>query len=241
MQLSPEQFQRLAKDADKKFLAELEADLAKAEPAFLPRFAKSARGQIVRNLHARALQAGATSARSITLLARLMVGIAPNITSDPAVRAWLANTSQTPDEAIPWLAERLTEADWERIDDNRRDLVAFIPPAADELPLVDRVALALPVVLWDLVNAHATPALATSALRAAEQLGFNGLDDAPVAVASWRLLYGRAFADAALNWPQDVRDAGEPPATRLAMLRARIMLDHGRWAGRARSANSFRA
>jgi hypothetical protein len=230
MQLTPDQFQRFAQDAESRFLAELQADLAKAEPAFLPRFANAASTQIVRNLHARALQAGARSAMSITLLARLMVGIAPNIASDPAVRAWLANTGQTPDEAIPWLADRLTEADWERIDDNRRDLSAFIPPTADALSLADRVAQALPVVLWDLVDAHTAPALATSAVRAAQQLGFDGLDDAPVAVAAWRLLYGRAFADAALNWPQDVRDAGEPPATRLAMLRARIMLDHGRWA-----------
>jgi hypothetical protein len=230
MQLNPGQFDQFAKDADERFLSELEADLAKSEAAFLPRFAKPAREQIVRHLLARARLAGATSTTSITLLARLMVGIAPNIASDPAVRAWLANTGQTPDEAIPWLAERLTEADWERIDDRRCDLMALTPPSADALPLVERVELALPVVLWDLVDAQAAPALAASALRAAQQLGFDGLDDAPVAVAAWRLLYGRAFADAALNWPQDVRDAGEPPATRLAMLRARIMLDHGRWA-----------
>lgn len=230
MQLTAHQVRQHTALAEAQFLSWLQAELMEAEPAFLPRFDARVRPRIVHNLVRRARHLGATWQSSITLWALLMAGMAPNLHTDPAVRAWLASTGGSIDAHIKGLPANLGEADWQRISRHRQDWLLFVPPQADAWPLVQRVALALPLVLWDHVPEARAAELAAAAVAAAHKLGFAGLDDAPVAVAAWRFLYGASFADPVRGWPQDIRDPAEAPAIRLEMLRTRIMMDHGRWA-----------
>lgn len=225
----PAQYRHLAAREEKAFIQRLQAKLERDEPALLPRFPPRQRAAIVANICRRARAVGATWESAIGAWGGYMVGIAPNLGRDPAVRAWLASTGATPDETITRLPDLLTEADWARVQAHRSDLPLYLPPEADSHPLASRVAEALPLVLWDLVPPERAQEYAQAAIAAASQLGLGGLDDAPLAVAAWRLLYATSFDDALRGWAGDITEPTRPPAERLAMLRARIMLDHQRW------------
>ncbi|MBT9489200.1 MAG: hypothetical protein IV093_16980 [Rubrivivax sp.] len=230
MKLAQHQVRRLDAVAETEFTERLAELVRRTEPSLLPRFPIQVQRRIVSNLVERARAVGAASQRAMATWACLMAAIAPNIGADPAVRAWLARTGSTVDATIPMLSELLSPRDWERIDAARADLALFTPVSADVWPLEQRVAAALPLVLWDRVSVAEAPSLAAQAMQMARQLGMAALEDAPLALAALRKLYEFAPGAAQPAWLDDLRQPGTPPAVQLAMLRARIMLDHGRWA-----------
>ena len=223
------QLDRLSQREQGAFLLKLQHKLEQVEPALLPRFPDAQRAIIAKNVHLRGLSVGLTWQSALAAWGGYMVAIAPNIGADPAVRAWLNSTGPRPDEAVTSLPDLLSDSDWARIDANRCDLPLFVPPELDRHTIEARVAHAMAIVLWDHVAPDRALGMAGAAVIAAERLGFGGLDDAPIAVAAWHLLYGRSQDHRGHAWPAEVQAADSPPATRLAMLRARIMLDHGRW------------
>lgn len=230
LKLLPTQIRALDREANDSFLAELQQIIDGLDGAFLPRFPAAVRRAIVGNLVARARSAGAQSQRAITVWCGLMCIAAPNLGADPAVRAWVARTGTTTDGAIAALADVLSPADLARIEAGREDLPLFTPASADRAPPEQRVAMALPLVLWDRVDAAGAQVWAQEYLRAAHTLGMDGLSDAPVALAVMAALYGTGADLWQHDWAQALRASDVPAGTRLSMLRARIMLDHGRWA-----------
>ncbi len=227
--VSRAQFDRFERNAELAFLARLGGYLSARHPAFLPRFAPPVQAQIVAMMVARARRAGATWQSTIALFCDLMEAVAPNFHRDPELAATIGSPDPESDPRIRSLADRVDARVWAQAERNRSDLDLYVPPELDHAPVAERIAAALPVILWDRVPAAAAGRLATRATELARRLGFESLEDAPLAVAAWRTLYaGAGDSDARRSWAADIIDLGVPARQRLAALRLRIMIDHRR-------------
>jgi hypothetical protein len=227
--LTPHQLKGLEARADDAFVETLRAFLAQEYPAFLPRFPVAVQVQLTRGMLERAEAAGAQTQQSIGQWCLLMLVMGPNLGRDPAIRAWLASTGASADQRIRELDHLLSEADWARIDTHREDLPLLTPMALDDADLPTRTQAALPMVLWEHERRADDRQLAQEACTAASRLGLQGLADAPLALALAQTLYGSALASRP-DWLTALQDTRHSARSRLEMLRARIMLDHGRWA-----------
>lgn len=227
--LSSAQMEALQTQADDGFVETVRAFLAEAEPAFLPRFPADVQRQITGILITRAEAAGAHTQHAIGHWALMLLTLGGHLPHDPAVRAWLASTGATADQRIQQLDTLLTASDVDRIVASRQDLPWFTPPALDLETVWVRTCAALPLLLWESTHRADDSTRAQAACAAARQLGMEDLDDAPLALAVANALYGGSLASRP-RWLNDLQDPRLPARTRLELLRARIMFDHGRWA-----------
>lgn len=217
------QLDDLSRTADAAFAEGLRLHLADRHPALLPRFPEPQQRRIVETMIARARRCGATWESSIALFCDLMEAVAPDFHRSPAIAAAIGPADRRTDERIEALPDTVEPAAWDHAERNRCDLDLYAHPDLDGAPPGDRIAAALDILLWD--HAAARDALASGAMTAAERFGFAALPDAPLALAAWRALYG---AGTRLAWMDDIVDPAVPPGVRLAALRLRIMIDHGR-------------
>lgn len=222
-------FERGAEDG---FLERLRGHLARRHPAFLPRFPPPVQTLILARMTERARSRGATWESSIALYCDLMEGVAPNFDAVPEIASAIGPPDRGADERIAALAERVPAQAWARAEAGRDELALYAPVGLDDASPAERLAAALPLVLWDSVTADGAVAAAERALALAARHGFaehaGGLADAGLALAGWQALYGSTPAARSASWLRDVSDPGRPAAERLALLRLRIMLDHGR-------------
>jgi len=228
--LSAYQLSAMHKRAEEGFVETVRAFLSEEYPAFLPRFPLPVQQAITRMLIGRAEAAGATLQSTVGTWLMLMLNVAPNLGDDPAVRAWLASTGSNPDERIGALDHLLTESDWERVDSARCDLALVTSPELDAAAVVVRTAAALRWVMWDAGASRDLVQMARESTETAAQFGLADSADAPLAIAMARHLYAREARADAPGWLQDLQNPQLRPRVRVEMLRARIMLDHGRWA-----------
>ena len=224
---------RLAAQAEAEFVLRLTEHLCERRPEFLPRFPAELRPRIVKNMVDRACRVGATWESSIAQLVEMMEVFAPNLLDDPRISKLIApgapeveKLGHDPvDRRIAHFRKLMDEGDWQRVIAARSELPLYISPDLDGAPLPDRLAAALPLVLWDHVSEQQAPALAAEAIDRAEREGFAAHEDAGLAVAGWMTLYKPGEHQ---SWENDIRDPSRPASERLEMLRYRIMIDHGR-------------
>ena len=214
--------------AGTEFANQLDAHLSARQPGYLPRFPAQSRKLLVGNMMARAQRYGLTWKSTITLFCDLMQSAAPNFDRHPRIQDALAGGTADPDVRMRSLPARVPAAVWDEIAGQRVDLPLYVAPDLDDRPLEDRVAHALPIVLWDHIAPAAAHDVALWTMKAAASLGLDGLDDAPLAVAAMQVFYLAASPGKKPDWLADVRDPALPPKVRLELLRLKIALDHGR-------------
>lgn len=211
------------------FLAGLSTHLSRRKPGLLARFPPSARDALVRNMVARAERHGLTWKSTITLFCDLMQSVAPNFDRHPLIRKALIDGASDADVRFRSIFAEVPSDVWDEVARNRVDLPLFTDPEFDGRPLVERVAQAMPVVLWDHIAPGISAEAARWAMRAAANLRLDGLDDAPLAIAAMRVFYPSVSTPERPDWLADIRDISRPAPVRLELLRLRIALDHGRW------------
>lgn len=226
--IANDQLDKLDAIAALAFARDLFGHLARRQPNLLPRFAPAVREAVMRNMVARADRHGLTWKSTITLYCDLMQSVAPDFDRHPLVRDALESGAPDADIRMRSLIARVPSAVWGEVVADRTELPLYTGPEMDGRPLVDRVAQALPLVLWDRVDRARAPDVARWAVSAAGSLGFGSLDDAPLVVATWRSLDPAAASGGKPGWLADIRDTAVPPKVRLELLRLRIALDHGR-------------
>lgn len=208
------------------FLAELQDYLAGRDPGLLPVLDPSARPVVVAAMVGRARRCGVKWRSSTALFCDLMQLVAPDFYRHPAVRGLYVRDGADPDALTQQLADLVPAATWEEIAGQRSDLPLYTPPEADDLPLVERIAAALPIILWGRVKPGAGANLAGAGLAEAARLGLSDADDAGLVLAAIMHLYPstRALPD----WAEAA--AAKPGSTqaKLELMRLRAALDHGR-------------
>jgi hypothetical protein len=227
--ISSKRLDMLRERVEDSFVESIRWFLADVNPAFLPRFPPEVQLDITRMLMRRAESVGATTQSATGVWLSLMLLVAPNLGEDPAVRAWVSSTGASRDERIGALDRLLTAQDWERIDTRRSDLPLVTPEELDDCDLVVRTASALRWVLWDAGPRTDFERAAREAVAAAARFDLAASADAPLALAVARELYARDGSGGSLGWRQDVQNQQFRPRVRVEMLKARVMLDHGRW------------
>lgn len=226
--IKPAQMDVFQRQSEQAFLERLRRFHAERHPAFLPRFPPDVQTAILTGMMERAKARGATWQSSIALFCDLMEAVSPRFDRDPDIMQAMGPSDRHTDDRLDRLTGAVAPPVWERLARERDDLPLYAPAGLDEAPLAQRLAAALPLVLWDTVAAPRAPEVAEGAIALATHFGFDGLDDAGLAIAAWRALYGAGWRDGTLPWVRDVVEPARPARERLALLRLRIMLDHGR-------------
>ncbi|WP_133510437.1 hypothetical protein [Candidatus Thiosymbion oneisti] len=184
---------------------------------------------IVGHMIARGRKWGATWKNSLALFADLLQTVAPNFDHNHFIREALERGADTADNRILSLVDRAPHIAWRKAEAARIELFLYTAPDMDPLPLIERTAAALPLVLWDQATPEDARPKAEAAFNLAGSLGFAELQDGPLVLAVARALYGPELTvEARHPWIADVLDPRCSPDMRLELLRLRIALDFGR-------------
>ena len=228
--LRADQMAYLDQQFSRKFVGKLRAALAEKYPQCLPSFPLPVQERIVANLLGRAQRRGLTKTRAVIAFAEMMLAIAPNFDEHPEVRTLLGITGMDPNGVVLTLSKRVSRRGWQEIEAATQDLPLFIAPELIDRTVADQTAGALPLALGDLLGPADPGAVAESALATARGLGWQEVPDAGLAVAAWRLLYGKEYRDAGTYpWVGDVLAGDRSPREQVAMLKYRLSLDHQRY------------
>jgi hypothetical protein len=229
LQINPKQFEVFQQQAELQFAQKLQHALAGKYPHMLSRFPDGIQLKIVGNMIDRAKRWGIDWKSSLVIFAELMISIAPNFDQQADIKRVLESDKEQANQRIKAITEYVPDSAWSQAEANSDDLPYFLSAEFLNASLTDQTARAIPLVLWDKEAEFDPHQYATSACQYANQLGFNDINDAPLTIVVWRSLYGSKFNDPELYpWASDILDNKRPAWERIAMLKFRIALDHGR-------------
>jgi hypothetical protein len=227
--LRPEQFQVFQEQAERKFALQLQHALAKRYPYVLPCFPDAVQKQIVMNMINRAKSWGITWQSSLTIFAELMIVIAPNFDEQTEIRYALKSDRKQINQIMKTITYQVPEAAWSKAKATADDLPLFLSVNYFHTSLMNKTVSAMPLVLWDKIDKINTYQYTINAFQYANQLGLNGLNDAPLTLVVWRCLYGPKFNNPKVfSWVNDIINHKHQPRKILAMIKLRIALDHAR-------------
>ncbi len=229
LKINPQQFEIFQQQAKCQFAQKLQHALADKYPHILPRFPDEIQLKIVINMIDRAKQWGIDWKSSLVIFAELMISIAPNFDQQTDIKRILESNPAQANQRIKAITESVSDSAWSQAEANSDDLPYFLSSEFLNAPLIDQTASAIPLVLWDKVADIDVYQYAISATQYANQLEFKDLNGAPLTIVVWRSLYGSKFNDPGVYpWVTDITDNKRPARERIAMLKFRIALDHGR-------------
>jgi len=229
LKIRPQQFEVFQQQAEHQFAQKLQHALAKKYPQLLSRFPDEIQLAIIGNMIDRAKRWGIDWKSSLVAFAELMVVIAPNFDQQADIRKCLENNEEHINQTIKSITDHVPKTSWAQAEVAIEDLPLFISGDFLDKTLAEQTANAMPLVLWDKVAALDVQNYAENACQFAPKIGLHDLNDAPLSIVVWRCLYGKDFMDLAVNpWTADIVDVNRPPRERIAMLKYRIALDHGR-------------
>ena len=229
LKINPQQFEMFQQQAEHQFTQKLQQALADKYPQMLSRFPEEIQLKIVSNMIDRARRWGIDWKSSLVIFAELMISIAPDFDQQADIKRVLESDPAQANQRIKSLTEYVPDSAWSQAEDNSDDLPYFLSAEFLNAPLTDQTASAIPLVLWDKEAEFDTHQYATSAIQYANQLEFKNINDAPLTIVVWRSLYGIQFNDPKVYpWVTEIMDNKRPARERIAMLKFRIALDHGR-------------
>ncbi len=229
LKINPQQFEVFQQQAEHQFAQKLQHALAEKYPHMLSRFPDEIQLKIISNMIDRAKQWGIYWKSSLVIFAELMISIAPNFDQQADIKRVLESDKEQANQRIKAITEYVPDSAWSQAEANSDDLPYFLSAEFLNASLTDQTASAIPLVLWDKVADFDAHQYANSACQYANQLGFNDINDAPLTIVVWRSLYGTKFNDLEVYpWVTDIIDNQRPARERVAMLKFRIALDHGR-------------
>ncbi len=212
------------------FIVELRKRLAADFKHMLPSFPASVQDRIVANMAGRAARWGVDWQSSVHVFCELMMSVSGDFDDDADVRDILYHTERDVNEVVKELPYSIPEASWRRIGANALDLPFFTPSELIGAPLVRRVEAAIPIALHDLAAKSDPSVLARDSCGLAGKLGMADSEDAPLVLAACGLLYGADFhRPKNLAWTGDVFRPENDGRKKVAMLKLRIGIDHGRY------------
>ena len=214
----------------RKFVGELRVALAKKYPQCLPSFPRTAQEQIVTNMLARAKRWEITGQHAQVAFAEMMLAIAPNFDDHAEFRAVFGARWLDPNRAMLSLDKRISRVAWKEMAASTQSLPLYLSGQHLEAPPLEQTSAAIALAVGDQLAGTLPDAQAVAARTLAEELGLDGVPDAGLVLAAWKLFYGLRFRDrAAFPWVDDVFDGGRAPREIIAMLKYRISLDHARY------------
>jgi hypothetical protein len=229
LKINSQQFEMFQQQAEHQFTQKLQQALADKYPQMLSRFPEEIQLKIVSNMIDRASRWGIDWKSSLVIFAELMISIAPNFDQQVDIQRVLDSDPAQVNQRIKSITEYVPDTAWSEAEANTDDLPYFISAEFLNTPLTEQTASAIPLVLWDKEAEFDTHQYATSAIQYANQLEFNNINDAPITIVVWRSLYGIRFNNPEVYpWVTDIMDSKRPARERIAMLKYRIALDHGR-------------
>lgn len=216
--------------ARRRFVGELRVALATKYPHCLPSFPVPVQEQIVRNMLGRAARWGITWKSALVAFAETMLAVAPNFDEHAEVRAMMRSTQAVPNRAMLSIDQRLSKTAWLEIESNAQNLPLFVPSKWIEASLVDQIAVAIPILLGDVLSEADPHGLAVSAVAMADSLGLDRIADAGLILTARRLLYADQLRERTnFPWTADVFDKPRAPQEMISLLRLRISLDFQRF------------
>jgi hypothetical protein len=230
LSIRAEQFEKFNENEFQHFLEEeLSTYLKDRNPSFLPRFPEEQQRLIVENMVKQAQYYGATWKSSISLFCDLMQNISATFYLQKEINDWMSNDFVAGDHLIKSLSDNISDVAWAQAQQQISTLALYIPPTLNRASLQSKIAVALPLVYWD-ISTEAAKKIAPQAIVSASQWGLSELDDAPLAITAWRYLYGEQYANIKeYPWVTDVFKQSVSATERLSLLKFRIALDHGRF------------
>lgn len=229
LKISSQQFDVFQKQAEQQFAQKLQYGLAEKYPQLLPRFPEDIQLSIVENMIDRAKRWGIDRKSSLVIFTELMITIAPNFDEQIEIRNVLKNNKEQVNHIIKSITDYVPESAWEQAEAAIEDFPLFISGDFLDKTLAEQTASAMPLVLWDKVAELDIQNYAENACQYADRIGLNNLNDAPISLVAWRCLYGKDFMNLTVNpWVEDIVDTNRHPRERIALLKFRIALDHGR-------------
>jgi len=229
LKLRPEQFEVFQEQAERKFVQQLQHSLAEKYPHLLPCFPDAIQNQIVINMINRAKSWGISWQSSLVIFAELMIAIAPNFDEQTEIRDALKSDTKQINQIMKTITDHVPETVWAKAEASADDLPLFLNADYLNASLIDQTISAIPLVLWDKMTDIDAQQYAKNAYQYANQLGLNGLNDAPLTLAVWRGLYGSEFKNPKVYpWVNDIMYNKGQPREILSMIKFRISLDHGR-------------
>ena len=217
-------------EAENNFRRALRLSLAEKYPDTLPRFPEDIQDTMVANMLGRARRRGITWQSALVTFAELMLAIAPNFDEEHHIRTALGLKWLGPDRVMQSITERVPAEAWELAEAASEDLPLFTRPELLRSALLARSTEAIPLVLWDFAEQIDPGRLAGESNAIAEALNLMDVQDATLTIAVWKTLYGPDFRNSATNlWIDDVFGRTRTSREKVAMLKFRIALDHGRF------------
>lgn len=230
LKIGPKQTRAFDAQVEAAFIGELREALAAKYRQMLPSFPPVIQDQIVRNMVGRAARWGIEWQSSTLLFCEWMLSIAANFDDQPEIRRVLEEAGPGVDSIAKSLPDHVPDEVWQAAESQALDLPFFTPAEKLLAPLDQRVAHAIPVALHDLAARSNPSALGRESCDLAVRLGLGGSEDAPLVLAACGFLYGADFyRSKALSWTGDVFRPENSCRTRVAMLKCRIAMDHGRY------------
>lgn len=229
LQISPQQFDVFQKQAEQQFAKKLQRALADKYPQVLSRFPDDIQLKVVNNMIARAKRWGIDWRSSLVIFAELMMTIAPNFDEQVDIKNVLGSDKEQANQIIKSITEYVPDSAWSQAESMIEDFPLFLSEDFLNVSLFEQTASAVPLVLWDKVANLDVQQYVNNACQYANEIKLINLNDAPIGIVVWRCLYGEGYNDPAVNpWAADIIDIKRHPRERIAMLKFRIALDHGR-------------
>ena len=227
--INPQQFEVFEKQAEHQFAQRLQHALAEKYPHTLPRFPDEIQLKIVVNMIERAKRWGIDWRSSLVVFAELMMTIAPNFDEQADIKSVLESNKEQANQIIKSMTEHVPGSAWSQAEAAIEDLPLYLSEQFLNTSRLEQTVRAIPLVLWDKVTDLDIQQYAKDACQFANDIGLNDLNDAPIAIVVWRCLYGKDFNNPEINaWVADIINIKRHPRERIAMLKFRIALDHGR-------------
>ena len=223
LSFSPTAAEALRAQARPAFLDRVRRRLVATYPHFLPSFPEPIQARITGVMLERAAGWGLTRQSALWAFCEAMVSVAPDFDDEPEIRARL-------------------DADRTRLDLLLPDRIATMPPRlaanarrrASRLAFFtsvrtepERTAAAIPVALFDRVEARDPAGAAAQGWDAAATLGLGGVADAGLIAAACRSFWGPDFVR--LRWAAPLWHEPWSPAERVELLRFRLAAQHRRF------------
>ena len=227
--INPQQFEVFEKQAERQFAQRLQHTLAEKYPHILPSFPDEIQLKIVVNMIERAKHWSIDWRSSLVVFAELMMTIAPNFDEQADIKSVLGSNKEQANQIIKSITEYVPDSAWPQAEAAIEDLPLYLSGNFINASLLEQTVSSIPLVLWDKVADLDTHKYAEDACQFANDIGLNDLNDAPITILMWRCLYGEDFNNPAINtWVADIINIKRDPRERIAMLKFRIALDHGR-------------
>jgi hypothetical protein len=227
--LSPLQFAGFQQQAEDQFVKKIQREFTEKYPQIFSAFPEKIQINIVSNLFDRAKSWGISWKSSLVVFAELMLVIAPNFDQQSDINQALKSDKEQNNQTIKSITSQVPDSAWSQAEAATEDLPLYISLEYINASLAEQTANAIPLVLWDKAAELDIQQTAENACRYADELALNNVNDAPLTLAVWKSLYGQDFNNPRINpWATDILYNNRTSRERIAMLKYRIALDHGR-------------